>query len=55
MSKNPTGTKRDTSQAKFTTISCKVSPASIPDVSAGYCHSCGECIGNDQNSDGDAQ
>jgi hypothetical protein len=36
MLKNPTGMNRDTLEAKFTTTSCQVSHASLPDVSAGY-------------------
>jgi hypothetical protein len=37
MLNNPTGMKRDNSQAKFTAISRQVSPVSQPEVSAGYC------------------
>jgi hypothetical protein len=37
MLKNPAGTRRDTLWAKFTAISCQVSPALLLDVSAGYC------------------
>jgi hypothetical protein len=37
MLKKPTGMKRDTPWAKFTNIPHEVSPASLPDVSAGYC------------------
>jgi hypothetical protein len=36
MLKNPTGMK-DTSEAKFTAISCQDPPASLPGVFAGYC------------------
>jgi hypothetical protein len=34
MLKNPAEYERDTSWAKCTAISCQVSPASLPDVSA---------------------
>jgi hypothetical protein len=37
MLKIPAEYDRNTSAAKLPNISCQVSPASLPDVSAGYC------------------